>query len=79
MYVYIYIYICMYVMYVCMYVCIHIYQLCEGPPRHEHNSDTKRGVASAMKPPDKTNPILYVLQATQASNFWGTPAHTRNK
>ena len=28
----------------------------EGPPRDEHNSDTKRGVASAMKPPDqKTN------------------------
>ena len=25
----------------------------EGPPRDEHNSDTKRGVASAMKPPDK--------------------------
>ena len=25
----------------------------EGPPRHEHDSDTKRGVASAMKPPDK--------------------------
>ena len=24
----------------------------EGPPRDEHNSDTKRGVASAMKPPD---------------------------
>ena len=27
----------------------------EGPPRHEHNSDTKRGVASAMKPPDNKN------------------------
>ena len=27
----------------------------EGPPRHEHDSDTKRGVASAMKPPDKKN------------------------
>ena len=27
----------------------------EGPPRHEHNSDTKRGVASAMKPPGKQN------------------------
>ena len=27
----------------------------EGPPRHEHISDTKRGVASAMKPPRATN------------------------
>ena len=30
----------------------------EGPPRHEHDSDTKRGVASAMKPPDKIWPWL---------------------
>ena len=30
----------------------------EGPPRDEHNSDTKRGVASAMKPPDKKKGLL---------------------
>ena len=29
----------------------------EGPPRHEHNSDTKRGVASAMKPPDRNKQL----------------------
>ena len=30
----------------------------EGPPRHEHSSDTKRGAASAMKPPDKKKRVL---------------------
>ena len=27
----------------------------EGLPRHERSRDTKRGVASAMKPPDNKN------------------------
>ena len=53
----------------------------EGPPRHDHDSDTKRGVASAMKPPDKTKQKRRSRSGSRSSSAGrrsGAPRTSRN-